>query len=366
MFARHKAQAVMRSLTTNLKRAGEVPYVGKSSVERVYICGAGPSMQASERVLSEQLNSPKVEVWAVNASAPIVPWADCVVVRESIDVSAQLEATSCKRALLDICANPKIWDTATEDALSCEWFIPASVQNFALCKLLGVTPTYAGPSAVTAAVALAHQRGAREIVLVGVDLAFVDGQGYAKGSAWGDIRGAMGDDGLMHMSGMEAMRFAVSESGQNAPPTAQRVETWPSVHGGEVQSLATWGDQVRWLAQFAERHPILTLVNASKGVAIPGWMPRDLEEMLVDRKFPGEYVDTQPAIDAILADAKHALEVQGGGASPRLTTGVIEAMSAGGILEARDAARGNPEAAIKGTWAAYAASGEWVLGELQE
>jgi hypothetical protein len=372
MFARHKAQAVMRSLVTNLKTAASVPYVSMSDAHSAIICGAGPSLAYHGDALRDRLSPlDGVELWAVNAGAPALEDIDVLVVRESIDVSTQIEGAKAKRILLDVCANPRVWEAALRSGARCEWFMPASVQNFRLARLLGVIPTYAGPAAITAAVALAEQMGVGRIALVGVDLCFVDGQGYAPGSGWGDIKGEFGADGMVRMTGMDRMRSVVSASGQHAPPEAQRTETFPGVDGSPVRSLATWGDQVRWLEQYAARcDRWVTLSNCSSGVDIQGWERVALDQWIYPpsyrREHAGRIIDTKAALEALEQDAAHALDVQKGNASPRLTTGVIEAMSAGGILEARDAARGNPEAAIKGTWAAYAASGEWVLSELRE
>jgi hypothetical protein len=376
LFARRKAGWVMRSLVANLRDAGSLPYLVHHEHQPMrgvpaFICGAGPSLSASLPLLKRAAEVGYV--LAVNASARAVASVvqpDVLVVRESIDVSAQLDGLRAGLVALDACASPAVWGAA-EGVGERGWFMAGAVQHFALCGLLGVRPIYAGPSAVTAAVALAHAWGASPIVLVGCDLAFAsDGQGYAKESAWGDVRGEQLPHGLVQLGGLGHMRSVVAASGQHAPPEVQTTESFPAWGGdGEVTSLLTWGDQVRWLQTFAERRPDAWLYNATgAGVRVAGWRERDFELMASEEPLyhkqsltdEFERIDTAPAIAALLRDAEHAIAVGSGEAAPHLGCGVLEAMSAPEILAARDEARGDAAKSIRGTWDAYRQSGEWV------
>jgi hypothetical protein len=379
LFARRKAGHVMRSLVANLRDASSLPYLVHHEHRPMrgvpaFICGAGPSLSASLPLLKRA--SEVGYVFAVNASARAVSSVvqpDVLVVRESIDVSAQLDGLRAGLVALDACASPAVW-RAAESVGERGWFMAGAVQHFALCGLLGARPIYAGPSAVTAAVALAHAWGASPIVLVGCDLAFAgDGQGYAPESAWGDVRGEQLPHGLVQLGGLGHMRSVVAASGQHAPPEVQTTERFPAWGGdGEVTSLLTWGDQVRWLQTFAERRRGWFVNATGAGARVSGWDEWPVADVLEHRRDTwmersGSHwsgwlprVDTAPAIAALLRDAEHAIAVGGGEAAPHLGCGVLEAMSAPEILAARDEARGDAAKSIRGTWDAYAKSGQWV------
>lgn len=385
-FARRKAQHVMRSLVTNLGAASSLPYLVSHEHQPMrgvpaFIVGAGPSLSTSLPLLERAREVGYV--FAVNASvravSSVVP-PDVLVVRESIDVSAQLDGVRAGLVALDACAAPGVW-RAAEAVGERGWFLAGAVQHFPLCGILGARPVYGGPSAVTAAVALAHAWGASPIVLVGCDLAFApDGRGYDARSGWGNIRGEVRGDSVA-LSGMGHMRGVVAASGQMPPPEVQDVERFTAWGGeGEVTSLLTWGDQVRWLRNFAERRPGARLWNATgAGVRLDGWHEHSLTGVVDDHAFERRRyywpaagvplaqmrgwprIDTAPALAALAADAEHACGI-GVDSAPRLTTGVLEAMAAGDILRARDAARGDPVRAIRGSWEAYRKAGEWVRG----
>lgn len=380
-FARRKAQHVMRSLVENLGAASALPYLVSHDHQPMrgvpaFIVGAGPSLSASLLLLERAAEVGYV--FAVNASARAVSSVvqpDVLVVRESIDVSAQLDGVRAGLVALDACAAPAVW-RAAEAVGSRGWFLAGAVQHFALAGLLGARPVYGGPSAVTAAVALAHAWGASPIVLVGCNLAFAaDGRGYDAASSWGDIRGHVSGDSVS-LAGMGRMRDVVAASGQVPPPEVQDVERFLAWGGdGEVTSLLTWGDQVRWLRNFAERRPDDLLVNATgAGAHLGEWVEARLADEIEEQtgKFWPNHgagpriewdglpiIDTAPALAALAADAEHACGI-GVDSAPRLTTGVLEAMAAGDILRARDEARGDAARAIRGSWDAYRAAGEWV------
>jgi hypothetical protein len=374
-FARHKAGPTMRALVENLRTASTLPYLVSrhKPCERMpaFIVGAGPSLSASLGKLRSA--SQRGMVFAVNASARAVSAAcdlDVLVVRESLDVASQLEGVRASLVALDAQANPAAW-RAAEAVGPRGWFMAAAVQHFALHGLLGVRAPYCGPSAVTAAVALAEAWGCSPIVLVGCDLAMSrDGQAYASESGWGDVRGAVADDGLVRLEGLETMRAVAAASGQHAAPVRQSVERFPAWDGeGEVTSLLTWGDQVRWLASRAKSRPGVMRINATAaGARIDGWRHRTLDETLEALDEPvyrvrmqADVIDTRPAIEAIRADARVGLEGR-----VHLGTGVIEAMAAGDALAAKDSAGDDVAARIVGAQTAYSRACSWVLDALSD
>jgi len=380
-FARHKAGPVMRALAANLRTAADLPYLVEHDATPcdampAFIVGAGPSLSDALPLLPAAAK--RGLVFAVNASARAVAGVvkpDVLVVRESLDVSAHLAGVTAGLVALDLCASPAVWEAA-EGVGPRGWFLAAAVQHFAAHQLLRARAPYCGPSAVTAAVSLAEAWGCSPIVLVGCDLAFArDGQGYAPGSAWGDVRGALRVGGLVELDGLGAMHATARESGQRPVPVRQSVEMLPALDGGEpVASLLTWGDQVRWLANRAARTPgdYTWRVNASGGgTHVEGWHRLDLEHItsvlddLGPRAWygaPGRTLDVAPLVAALLADAEAAQALAEGHVPPWLPTGVLEAMAAGDVLSARDDARGDVGAAIRGTVAAYADAGSWVEG----
>lgn len=377
LFARRKAQHVMRALVENLGAASSLPYLVQHDQQPMrgvpaFVVGAGPSLSDSLPLLPRCAEVGYV--FAVNASVQAVSRVvtpDVLVVRESIDVSAQLDGVRAGLVALDVCASPAVW-RAAERVGERGWWLSAAVQHFAIAGLLCVRPVYGGPSAMTAAVALAHAWGASPIVLVGCDLAFGrDGQGYARESGWGDVRGEVLPHDIVRLGGLEHMRGVVAASGQAPPPEVQETERLLAWGGeGEVTSLLTWGDQVRWLRDFAARkrpsHAPRLMNATGAGARIDGWEELALERAVrkasmgsVARsraaRIDGQRIDTRPALDALRADADALLS-----GTPRLTTGVVEAMAAGAAMAAQEAARGDMAAAIRGTQAAIAEAAEWT------
>lgn len=373
-FARHKAGPTMRALVENLCVASTLPYLVSSRrhLEGVpaFIVGAGPSLSRSLSSLRAASN--RGIIFAVNASARAVSDAchlDVLVVRESLDVAPQLEGVRASLVALDAQASPAAWRAA--EAVGCRgWFMAAAVQHFALHGLLGVRAPYCGPSAVTAAVALAESWGCSPIVLVGCDLAMsADGQAYAPESGWGDVRGEVSDSGLVQLGGLEVMHEVARISGQKQAPTTQAVERFTSWDGaGEAWSLLTWGDQVRWLSARARRTGAECINATGAGARISGWSHVELESVLErlevrdddELSYAGlEVVDTSRAVEAIRQDAKAGVL-----GKPRLGTGVIEAMAAGDAMKARDDADGDVQAKIVGAQTAYSRACSWVLDVL--
>lgn len=373
-FARHKAGPTMRALVENLRAASTLPYLVSSRrhLEGVpaFIVGAGPSLSRSLPSLRAASN--RGIIFAVNASARAVSDAcdlDVLVVRESLDVAPQLEGVRAALVALDAQASPGAW-RASEAVGRRGWFMAAAVQHFALHGLLGVRAPYCGPSAVTAAVALAESWGCSPIVLVGCDLAMAaDGQAYAPESGWGGVRGELDSSGLVRLDGLEAMHEVARASGQKPVPTTQAIERFTSWDGmSEVSSLLTWGDQVRWLSPRARRSSAECINATGAGARISGWAHVGLESVLdrlevrrvKEMSYVGlEAVDTSPAIEAIRQDAKAGVL-----GKPRLGTGVIEAMAAGDAMKARDDADGDVQAKIVGAQTAYSRACSWVLDVL--
>lgn len=344
-YIRTKARHAMLALATNLRRAHGCRYVVGPTPTRsgtAVIVGAGPSVTES-LIHIERLQREGASIFCTNtglrvlASAGIVP--DYVVVREALDVSAQL-AHPYRHLVLDLGAHPA---TFTGNPLV---FIAGAIQCFELAAICGVRPLYGGPAALTGAVALAENWGAREIVLTGADLCFAgNGAAYAVGSVYGDMRGANEGD-MIALSGLDA------QTALNAPagvpyPERQRVVEVPHVNGGVCYQIEPWADQRSWLETHALRWSGITLLDASEGCHKLGWQSVFLRYVEAQGGVtpPTGTLDTLPAIEAVRRQIETvrgttAAARAGGpiGAIPGLAAGceIVEATAAGDLLRIRE------------------------------
>ena len=284
VYALTKARPAMLASVSNLQRIEARPYALPPLAERghgaVYIVGSGPSLVDGIDALRSAQASGAL-VYATNTSLPamaragIVP--DVVVVREVLDVADQL-SHGAHEIVCDLACSPRVWERAGWHPGIASWFVAGGTQFFALAHRLGVRPLFGGPASLTAAVALAIERGAGRIVLVGVDLAFADdGQGYASGTAYEGFAGQLTDAGMrVGGAGLEVMRAASAAASVPPPPRVQRTARVPSLDGREVEQLGTWADQQAWLESIATRFgERIELVNATaRGALIAGWSRR--------------------------------------------------------------------------------------------
>lgn len=323
----HKSRPSAEAALANLFGAARsMPYaVGQQPGVRegtVVVVGAGPSLDATIGELP-RLRRMGASIFTVNTALPKVAAVlepDVVIAREIVDVSQHM-AHPARLRVLDIGANARVWEAA-QRAGPCAWFVPGVDQYFDLAVELGVRPLFGGVAAVTSAVALAYEWGARRIVLMGCDLALGDdGRSYADGTAFGGQRATIGDDGMAVNGGegFAAKQAAHEAAGIKAYPEREVtcvVERWGG--GAPLRTTTQWIDQVSWLANFAGRHPEVTCVDATGGGARKGgWIetearalhfdsapvmahmvePRDHGEKL--RRYFGEQVERLGAISTL-------------------------------------------------------------------
>jgi hypothetical protein len=260
-WVQHKSRLVMESTIANLQRAKGMPYaVPSRSGDRngaFVVVGAGPSLAETGPHLAS-LQSHGAVICTVNTALKAVARyvePDVVLVREVVDVSSHLDAPAGLR-VLDIGASERVWEKAIA-AGPCAFFVPGQQQTLELAASLDARPLYGGTAALTALVALVESWGAREIVLVGVDLALgVDGSVYTEGSAFGGMKAVDGPDGVVAYGGDGfAAKQAQHECGGVAGPIATEVPIpVPAWGGGTVRTIAAWADQIPWLATFAARY----------------------------------------------------------------------------------------------------------------
>ena len=375
LYALTKARPAMLACVRNLRTASGRRYAMPARHARtgatVYVVGSGPSLAGS----LDELRAAQARgalVYTTNTGLPalaragIVP--DAVVVREVLDVRSHLEHEA-REFVFDLAVNSDVWRSKSDAS----WFVAGGTQFFELASRLGVRPLFGGPASLTAAVALAEARGADEITLIGVDLAFApDGVGYAAGTAFEGYRGTLdGDAVTLDAGGLEAMKRASDAVGVPAPPAHQRTVEVPSLDGGTVRQLGTWHDQQAWLELFAMRSRTL-LGNATRsGALIAGW----------DRGHSGSVVrgtsvrmgEPVPTTRAVLEDiARQARTVECLASTVRDPDGcvvavpgyldgcdVVEAAAAGDLITVRRMAYA-PGPGVRLTCAALASAAEAV------
>lgn len=386
-WLKHKAKPSLLSTIDNLKRAKRHRYaIGHldegEQIGTAVVVGSGPSLTSRGGVIRELQHSGAMVI-TTNTGLPalakmsIVP--NVVATREVVDVGSHLDHPAGCIAV-DLAAAPSVWEAAERNGSKVIWFVGAAMQYFELASKLGVKPLYGGGAALTAAVALAAEWGARRIVLVGVDLAFADdGAGYADGSAWSGYRGELGDDMvIIGGDGYAAMVEQSKHSNIKPPPQAQRtVEATAYGGNGTVRQLLTWADQKQWLETFAERHQQLDLINATcAGVRIEGWV-----EGLVNYRqtLPSMRTVQEDVVDAVIDDIRRQCKTVGAlGATVRDPQGcvaavpgwldgnaLVEAVAAPDIVAQRDMRLPAKQAIIAQSEALEAAAAQ-VLSTLEE
>jgi len=301
-FLRHRTKPLVRNTIRNLACAAATskpplrPEL--SRIERAIVVGAGPSLAKNRHLLA----AAQKRGWAilcVNASLTAIAEhvdPDVCVVREQLAVGAGLLGLSDRTLLVaEIGAHEDVFKRAGA------WFVPAYPRYFELVDALGIRPVLAGSAALTTAVSIALEAGAKEIALVGVDLAFArDGEGYAPQSQWQGFRHngeRIEGDGLMAMAGVAAaagMAPAVTHD-----TATERVPAWDG--GAPLRALDSWSDQARWLETMAMRAGShVGLWNATEGGrAIAGWRARDLAAVLDTNAAPPSLAVGTPNADAI-------------------------------------------------------------------
>ncbi len=259
-----------------LDAPARMPHLDRASAPAVLIVGAGPTLDLGRVKAASDAG---VSIWTVNNAAKAVCSVvrpDVVVVRESLDVSAQLDDLAHYPALVavDLHAHPNVWAKALAQG-DAAFFIPANLQDFAIAAALDVAPVYAGTASLTAAVALAAAGGAQWIGLEGVDLAYArDGQAYADGARYAAKLEGVDEQGLGRLSGSEAQQALAQASGHDGPPMLQAMTRVHARDGGEhLYAQGPWLDQIEWLENFAARRPAAWLTRGLGLADLVGWVP---------------------------------------------------------------------------------------------
>ncbi|HJL16804.1 MAG TPA: DUF115 domain-containing protein [Sandaracinaceae bacterium LLY-WYZ-13_1] len=283
--AERSAMMTERALS-NLPRAARVPGLGALSRPLdgipAFLVAAGPSLDANRHLL--EAASRRGAVFAVNTSAPVLAAIDApidvLVAIEALDVSEPMQiAAGVTRALaLDLTAHPANFAVPVDRKLA---FLADAPQYRRLGERLGLGPLGYGGSVATAAFALAARLGADPIVLLGQDLAYTGGRGYASDTLY--------EGTAVHREGrlLRIERAATFEAIQRSGGLGGRAKHRPCVDvpawgGGTVWSTHELTLFRRWFEMAAHQlKGRRRLVNATEGGAsIEGYEERRLEALL--------------------------------------------------------------------------------------
>jgi len=294
-FVRHKSRHAITWALVNLQRIHERPCattMGEPLKGRTaFVVGADYTLTRNGEWLREAQRKGGAII-GVNSSDPVMRRLgvrpDAIVVRESIDNSAEVRESDAAMVCVDVCAHPEIWTAAGE---RCAWFVPGYPRHFHITQRLGIRPTFGGSSAFTTAVHFALTWGAERIVLVGAGLALQqasDGtwRAYHPAAPRGDCVGMIHGDAL-HLIGNERNDAVCVRSGQQPQPKVIGFSRVPSQDWGEqLPIIDTLFDQRQWLEIEAGRHgQRVELIQASEGGAgVVGWRTRQLEDVV--REMP--------------------------------------------------------------------------------
>lgn len=271
----------------NLPRLASVPAL--STLGRplegtpAFIVSAGPSLDHNRQHLHAAAE--RGAVFAVNTSSPVLAAIgapiDLLVAIEALDVTEPIaKAAPVTRALaLDLTSGFANFDAAIERKLA---FLCDAPQYRHLAHLVGIDTIGYGGSVATAAFAIAHALGADPIVLVGQDLAYTDGHGYAADTLYEATR-VYRDKGLIYID--RAKKWdETTEKGGLKPPSKVRPVVDVTAWGGESEVWSTHELVLfrRWFEMAAEKlDGAVRLVNATEGGSrIAGFEEVRLEELV--------------------------------------------------------------------------------------
>jgi hypothetical protein len=289
-FTLYKSRFVCAWTLANLGRLGDAPPIGRMgrpfAGRTVFVVGAGPSLAGNIDDLRahHERGHPVVCVNAAGgplSSAGITP--DVMVIRESLDLTDQIEATDARILCADVAIHPDTW-TAALPRLA--WYLPAYPRQIEIAYRLNEVPLFGGPAALCTAVAISMRWGAARVVLVGCDLAMAqDGTAYHPDAPRGSLRHEIvgeGDKARIQFSGDEQDDERCAASGQMVPPkTIGYREVTSHDWGAVLPTINTLWDQRTWLSIQADRHgEDVELLNATEGGAgVPGWRSTTLAEV---------------------------------------------------------------------------------------
>lgn len=286
----------------NLPRLADVPSIASLSgaLEGVpaFIVSAGPSLDKNRHLLAEA--SKRGAVFAVNTSAPVMAAIDApidlLVAIEALDVSEPMKkAAHVTRALaLDLTSGGPNFEV---DVARKVCFLANAAQYRWLGDALGIGVLGYGGSVATAAFSLAAALGADPIVVLGQDLAYTDGRGYASDTLFeGTVVRREGP--LLHIDRVAKWDEMTRAGGLKVPSKVRPAVDVPAWGGGTVWSTHELTLFRRWFEMAArELRGVRRLVNATEGGAsIEGFEETALEALLAE--LPERTHDLHARIDA--------------------------------------------------------------------
>ncbi len=248
-----------------------------------FLVAAGPSLDRNRHLLERA--GQRGAVFAVNTSAPALSAIGCpidlLVSIEVLDVSAPIKAAaSVSRALaLDLTSGGANFEAGIDDIVA---FCADSSGYRQLAEDLGLSVLPYGGSVATAAFALAARLGADPIVLVGQDLAYTDGRGYASDTLFEGTK-VRRDGSLLFIDRVAAWE-EMTRAGGLRVPSKVRPCVEASAWGGQGTVWSTHELTLfrRWFEMAArELRGRRRLINATEGGAsIEGFEELSLEALL--------------------------------------------------------------------------------------
>ncbi|MFK7988481.1 MAG: motility associated factor glycosyltransferase family protein [Sandaracinaceae bacterium] len=282
-----RSSMLVERVIENLPRLESVPLMETLGrpLEGVpaFLVAAGPSLDKNRHLL--EAASKRGAVFAVNTSAPAVAAVDVpidlLVAIEALDVTEPMRAAAAisRAVAVDLTAHPNNFDIGVPRRTT---FLPVSPQFHGLAEAIGHDNLAYGGSVATAAFALAYRLGADPIVLLGQDLAYTDGRGYASGTLFEST--TVRRDGP-HLIIDRAKKWdEMTEAGGLRVPSKRRPAVDVPAWGGEGTVWSTHELVLfrRWFEDAARAYRgRVELVNATEGGAsIEGFSEERLESLL--------------------------------------------------------------------------------------
>lgn len=274
---------------SNLPRLLSVPAldrIGRPLEGRpAFLVAAGPSLDGNRHLLETAAR--RGPVFAVNTSAPVLNAIDApidlLVAIEALDVTEPIAAAArVTRALgLDLTAGGANFDAEIARKVA---FLADAPAYRGLARDVGIEPIGYGGSVATASLALAVWLGADPIVLLGQDLAYTGGRGYAKDTLYEATR-VYRDKRILYIDRAKKWDETTARGGLRVPSKLRPVVDVPAWGGkGEVWSTHELVHFRRWFEMAAEQCEGTTrLINATEGGAsIAGFEELRLEDVLRD------------------------------------------------------------------------------------
>ncbi len=287
----------------NLPRLAAVPTLGELGRplegSPAFVVSAGPSLDRNrQHLVAAAARGP---VFAVNTSAPVLATIgapiDLLVAIEALDVTEPItKAAPVTRALaLDLTSGFANFDAPVERKVT---FMVDAPQYRDLADRVGIGTLGYGGSVATAAFAIAHALGADPIVLVGQDLAYTDGRGYAEHTLYEATR-VYRDGALIYIDRAKKWDETTAAGGLKVPSKVRPVVDVTAWGGeGEVWSTHELVLFRRWFEMATEQIDGGTrLINATEGGArVAGFEELPLAEVLA--QLPERSHGLHAAIDA--------------------------------------------------------------------